>query len=138
MALRDATRQWGNLGALVQKSVPRILAYSSIAQAGYIMMGISLAPFSDQALAGSLFHIMNHAVMKSAAFIAVASVAVALAGYSLDKYRGLGKRSAFLAFAMAVFHRGSTSTELPAGAAELLGRTRCNRLLDFGLHHPLV
>ena len=71
------TMTLGNLGALVQKSVPRILAYSSIAQAGYIMIGLALAPYSDQ-LGGSLFHILNHAVMKSAAFIAVAAVAVTL------------------------------------------------------------
>ena len=67
------TMTLGNLGALVQRSVPRILAYSSIAQAGYIMIGLALAPYSDQALTGSLFHIMNHAVMKSAAFIAAGS-----------------------------------------------------------------
>src|SRR5918992_4990988 len=75
------TMTLGNLAALVQRSVPRILAYSSIAQAGYIMIGIALAPYSDQALSGSLFHIMNHAVMKSDGFIAVAAVATALAGY---------------------------------------------------------
>jgi NADH-quinone oxidoreductase subunit N len=63
------TMTLGNLGALVQRSVPRILAYSSIAQAGYIMIGLALAPYSDQALTGSLFHKMNHAVMKSAAFM---------------------------------------------------------------------
>ena len=72
------TMTLGNLGALVQKSVPRILAYSSIAQAGYIMIGLALAPYSDQALGGSLFHILNHAVMKSAAFIAVAAVSITL------------------------------------------------------------
>lgn len=92
----------GNLGALVQKSVPRILAYSSIAHAGYIMMGIALAPYSDQALTGSLFHIINHAVMKSAAFIAAAAVAVALVGYSLDKYRGLGRRMPITAIALSI------------------------------------
>ncbi|HKU49626.1 MAG TPA: NADH-quinone oxidoreductase subunit N [Nitrososphaera sp.] len=96
------TMTLGNLGALMQRSVPRILAYSSIAQAGYIMMGISLAPFSDQALSGSLFHILNHAVMKSAAFIAAASVATALAGYSLEKYRGIGKRMPITAIAMTI------------------------------------
>jgi NADH-quinone oxidoreductase subunit N len=96
------TMTLGNLGALMQRSVPRILAYSSIAQAGYIMMGISLTPFSDQALSGSLFHILNHAVMKSAAFIAAASVAAALAGYSLEKYRGLGKRMPITAIAMSI------------------------------------
>jgi len=92
----------GNLGALVQKSVPRILAYSSIAQAGYIMIGIALAPYSDQALTGSLFHIINHAVMKSAGFIAAAAVATALASYSLEKYRGLGKRMPITAIALSI------------------------------------
>jgi NADH-quinone oxidoreductase subunit N len=96
------TMTLGNLGALVQKSVPRILAYSSIAQAGYIMIGIALAPYSDQALAGSLFHIINHAVMKSAGFIAAAAVATALAGYSLEKYRGLGKRMPITAIALSI------------------------------------
>ncbi len=76
----------GNLGAIMQRSVPRMLAYSSIAQAGYIMIGIALAPYSDQALSGSLFHIINHAVMKSAGFIAIAAVAITLASYSLEKY----------------------------------------------------
>ena len=96
------TMTLGNLGALMQRSVPRILAYSSIAQAGYIMMGIALTPFSDQALSGSLFHILNHAVMKSAAFIAAASVAAALAGYSLEKYKGLGKRMPITAIALSI------------------------------------
>jgi NADH-quinone oxidoreductase subunit N len=96
------TMTLGNLGALVQKSVPRILAYSSIAQAGYIMIGIALAPYSDQALTGSLFHIINHAVMKSAAFIAAAAVATALASYSLEKYRGLGKRMPITAIALSI------------------------------------
>jgi proton-translocating NADH-quinone oxidoreductase chain N len=96
------TMTLGNLGALVQKSVPRILAYSSIAQAGYIMIGLALAPYSDQALAGSLFHILNHAVMKSAAFIAVAAVSITLASYSLEKYRGLAKRMPITAIALSI------------------------------------
>jgi len=96
------TMTLGNLGALVQKSVPRILAYSSIAQAGYIMIGIALAPYSDQALTGSLFHIINHAVMKSAAFIAAAAVAVALGSYALEKYRGLGRRMPITAIALSI------------------------------------
>src|SRR5918999_758497 len=82
----------GNFGALLQKSVPRIMAYSSMAQAGYIMIGLALAPYASSALDGSLFHILNHAVMKSASFLAIAAVAVALASYSLEKYTGLAKR----------------------------------------------
>jgi NADH-quinone oxidoreductase subunit N len=96
------TMTLGNLGALMQKSVPRILAYSSIAQAGYIMMGIALAPYSDQAVTGSLFHIINHAVMKSAGFIAAAAVAVALGSYALEKYRGLGRRMPITAIALSI------------------------------------
>jgi len=96
------TMTLGNLGALVQKSIPRILAYSSIAQAGYIMIGLALAPYSDQALGGSLFHIINHAVMKSAAFIAVAAVAITLASYSIEKYRGLAKRMPLTAIALSI------------------------------------
>src|ERR687891_69243 len=96
------TMTLGNLGALVQKSVPRILAYSSIAQAGYIMIGIAIAPYSSQALSGSLFHILNHAVMKSAGFIAVAAVAVTLASYSIEKYRGLAKRMPLTAIALSI------------------------------------
>src|ERR687885_1761314 len=96
------TMTLGNLGALVQRSVPRILAYSSIAQAGYIMIGIAIAPYSSQALAGSLFHILNHAVMKSAGFIAAAAVATALTTYSLERYKGLGRRMPITAIALSI------------------------------------
>src|ERR671924_902296 len=96
------TMTLGNLGALVQRSVPRILAYSSIAQAGYILIGLAVAPYSDQALSGSLFHIFNHAIMKSTGFIAAAAVATALASYSLEKYRGLGIRMPITAIALAI------------------------------------
>ena len=92
----------GNLGALLQKSVPRIMAYSSIAQAGYIMIGLAIAPYSAMALDGSLFHILNHAVMKSVAFLAIAAVAIGLTSYSLDKYMGLGKRMPLTAIALTI------------------------------------
>ena len=96
------TMTLGNFGALIQKSVPRILAYSSIAQAGYILMGIALAPYSEQALSGSLFHILNHAVMKSAGFIAAAAVVVGLASYGLESYKGLGRRMPITAIALTI------------------------------------
>jgi NADH-quinone oxidoreductase subunit N len=96
------TMTLGNFGALIQKSVPRILAYSSIAQAGYILMGIALAPYSDQALTGSLFHILNHAVMKSAGFIAAAAVVIGIGSYGLESYRGLGRRMPITAIALTI------------------------------------
>jgi NADH-quinone oxidoreductase subunit N len=78
------------------------MAYSSIAQAGYIMIGLAIAPYSAMALDGSLFHILNHAVMKSVAFLAIAAVAIGLASYSLDKYMGLGKRMPLTAIALTI------------------------------------
>jgi F420H2 dehydrogenase subunit N len=96
------TMTLGNLAALMQKSVTRMLAYSSIAQAGYILIGMALAPYSQEALTGSLFHIFNHAVMKSTAFIAAACVAVVLASYSLEKYRGLGRRMPITAICLSI------------------------------------
>jgi NADH-quinone oxidoreductase subunit N len=92
----------GNLGALLQKSVPRIMAYSSIAQAGYILIGLALAPYASMALDGSLFHILNHAVMKSVGFLAIAAVAIGISSYSIDKYVGLGRRMPITAIALTI------------------------------------
>lgn len=82
----------GNVAAIMQKSLSRMLAYSSIGHAGYILIGLAIAPFSSLGLQGSLFHIMNHAVMKGAAFIAVAGIVTTLATTHLDKIKGLGRR----------------------------------------------
>jgi NADH-quinone oxidoreductase subunit N len=92
----------GNFGALIQRSVPRMMAYSSVAQAGYMMIGLALAPYASSALDGSLFHILNHAVMKSASFLAIAAVAIALASYSLEKYSGLGRKMPITAIALSI------------------------------------
>ena len=82
----------GNIAAVMQKSLSRMLAYSSIGHAGYILIGLSIAPFSQIGLQGSLFHILNHAVMKGAAFIAVAGIVATLATTHLDKLKGLGRK----------------------------------------------
>ena len=82
----------GNIAAVMQKNLARMLAYSSIGHAGYILIGMSIAPFSGIGLQGSLFHILNHAVMKGAAFIAVAGIVTALAVTHVDKLKGLARR----------------------------------------------
>ena len=86
------TMTFGNLAAIRQKNLPRMLAYSSIGHAGYILIGLSIAPFSSIGAAAALFHIFNHAVMKAAAFIAVAGIVTTLSISHVDKLRGLGKR----------------------------------------------
>ncbi len=82
----------GNLAAIRQKNLTRMLAYSSIGQAGYILIGISISPFSSIGLQASLFHILNHAVMKAASFIAVAGIISTLAVSHIEKIKGLGRR----------------------------------------------
>jgi NADH-quinone oxidoreductase subunit N len=82
----------GNVAAIMQKNLARILAYSSIGHAGYILIGLSIAPFSEIGLQASLFHILNHAVMKGSAFIAVAGLVTTLATTHLDKIKGLGRK----------------------------------------------
>ena len=82
----------GNLAAIRQKNLSRMLAYSSIGHAGYILIGLSIAPFSAIGIAAALFHILNHAVMKAAAFIAVAGIITTLSISHIDKLRGLGRR----------------------------------------------
>src|SRR3990172_3510593 len=82
----------GNIAAVMQKNLARMLAYSSIGHAGYILIGLSIAPFSAIGIQGSLFHILNHAVMKGAAFIAVAGIVTTLAVTNIDKLKGLARK----------------------------------------------
>ena len=94
------TMTLGNIAALTQKSFTRMLAYSSIAQAGYILIGLA-AP-NPLGLAGALFHVLNHGVMKTAAFVAAAAVYSQLSTTSLDSYSGLGKRMPITAFTLTI------------------------------------
>lgn len=91
----------GNVVAVVQTNIKRMLAYSSIAQAGYILIVLPIG--TEYAVAGGLFHVLTHAFMKSGAFMVVAALAVRGVGEAIDDYRGLAKRSPFLAFAMTLF-----------------------------------
>ena len=92
----------GNIAAVLQKNLTRMLAYSSIGHAGYILIGISVAPFSGMGLQASLFHILNHAVMKGAAFIAVAGIVTTLAITHLDKLKGLGRKMPITALGLVI------------------------------------
>ena len=92
----------GNIAAILQKNLVRMLAYSSIGHAGYILIGISVAPFSEMGLQASLFHILNHAVMKGAAFIAVTGIVTTLAVTHLDKLKGLGRKMPITALGLVI------------------------------------
>jgi len=76
------------------------LAYSSIAQSGYIMIGLA-AP-TTLGLGGALFHILNHSIMKSAAFFAAAAIMMKLSTTTLDGYSGLGKKMPYTALTLTI------------------------------------
>ena len=90
----------GNLAAISQDDIGRMLAYSSIAQAGYIL--IAVPALTDDAISGAIAHTMVHAFMKGGAFVIVAGVGAAGLGYSLNSYKGLAGRSQLLALSMTV------------------------------------
>lgn len=95
-----ATMVVGNLIAISQTNIKRMLAYSSIAQAGYILMVLPIG--TEYALAGGIFHIITHAFMKGGAFIIVATLSTVAIGETLSDYKGLAKRSPLMAFSMTV------------------------------------
>jgi NADH-quinone oxidoreductase subunit N len=92
----------GNIAAVMQKNLARMLAYSSIGHAGYILIGLAVAPFSPMGIQGSLFHILNHAVMKGAAFIAVAGIVTTLAITNVDKLKGLARKMPITSLGLVV------------------------------------
>jgi proton-translocating NADH-quinone oxidoreductase chain N len=94
------TMTLGNVLALSQTNIKRMLAYSSIAQAGYMLIALAVA--TPYALEGSIFHIITHAFMKGGAFIVVAAMAYVALGESVSDYKGLAKRAPFIAFSMAI------------------------------------
>ena len=80
----------GSAVAMFEKNVKRLLAFSSVAQIGYMMLGASLVTVAG--LTAGIVHIFNHALAKGALFLAVASFATLAAGLRLDDLRGIARR----------------------------------------------
>jgi len=92
----------GNFGALIQNNVKRMLAYSSIAHAGYIL--VAFAAGSHMGISAAIFYTAAYAAMNVGAFAVVSHFASTGERYvTLDDYAGLGKRSPLLAFTLTIF-----------------------------------
>jgi NADH-quinone oxidoreductase subunit N len=97
----------GNVVAIAQKNIKRMLAYSSIAHAGYILM--ALVPYansdvSDDAVSAALFYLVAYALTSFGAWAVVIALEKAEGeGLELDDYAGLGRKYPLLAAAMTVF-----------------------------------
>lgn len=84
--------------AVVQSNVKTVLAYSSVAQIGYMILGVSLV--SVTGLMAGLIHIFNHALMKGALFMAVGAVFYRVGSVDIKAFSGLGRK---MPFTMAAF-----------------------------------
>jgi NADH-quinone oxidoreductase subunit N len=112
--LAAVTMTGGNLAALVQKDVKRLLGYSSIAQAGYILVGVAAASQTGQR--GVLFYMLAYAFTTTGAFaVACAVERREQCTTSLTDYAGLGRRAPLLAAAMTVFMLSLTGIPPLAG-----------------------
>jgi len=105
--LAVTTMTWGNIAALRQNNIKRMLAYSSIAHSGYILVGITAYGNLETAklsLAAVIFYLVIYLFMNIGAF----GAAMALAGrddnnYLIDGYKGLSRRRPLLALVIAIF-----------------------------------
>jgi len=95
---------FGNLMALSQKRIKRMLAYSSIAQMGYIVLGIGIGMhyLSVAGMEGGLFHVITHAGMKGLAFLAAGAAIHYCGTVYIDDLSGLSKKMPILALVFAV------------------------------------
>ncbi|MFQ6074522.1 MAG: complex I subunit 5 family protein [Candidatus Bathyarchaeia archaeon] len=90
----------GNITALLQSDIKRLLAYSSIAQIGYILIG--MATGSNLGLTGTNFHVFNHALMKGLAFLCAGAFIYRSKTRRLDEMAGIGRKMPLSALILSI------------------------------------
>ena len=86
--------------AVFQEDVKRLLAYSSVGQIGYMLLGLGLG--TEAGLSAALVHVVNHGLMKGALFMAVACVVYRLGSHKCAAFEGLARRMPFTAGAFII------------------------------------
>jgi formate hydrogenlyase subunit 3/multisubunit Na+/H+ antiporter MnhD subunit len=99
-AMAAATFLLGEVMALLQQDIKRMLAYSTLAQIGEIGLVLSLGTYA--ATAGALMHVLNHAVMKDLLFLAAGGIILRAGSQRLSDLSGMGKAMPFTGGCMAV------------------------------------
>jgi NADH-quinone oxidoreductase subunit N len=95
------TMTLGNLTAVVQTNVKRLLAYSSIAHAGYLLMGLAAA--STAGVQSILVYLIVYVLMNVGAFLVVIAVSRVTGGEEISDFRGLSQKAPIAALALAIF-----------------------------------
>jgi len=98
MLLAIAAMFIASASAIAQTNLKRLLAYSSVAQIGYIMLGIAIS--NETGLTAALLHIFNHGLTKGAAFLLLGVVAYTMGSTDLDRLRGLGRLMPLTSFGL--------------------------------------
>ena len=108
-AIAAITMTWGNIAALGSQNPKRMLAYSSVAHAGYILAGIAaigaLGPGDGSQLIATaiIFHLAVLVTFKLGAFLVISLLECEGRGHELEHYRGLARRDPLIAISMMVF-----------------------------------
>lgn len=102
VVLSVASMLLGNLAALAQVSVRRLLAYSAIAHAGYILLGLAFFSWTDRSAQAVLYYILTYGLTTIGAFAAVGVVERATGSDRLESFLGLHKRAPVLAAVLLV------------------------------------
>lgn len=100
VVLSALTMVLGNVVALTQKNIKRMLAYSSIGHAGYVLMGVAVANIAG--ISSVMFYLVGYTVTNLAAFGVVALASRAIPDDSIEGYSGLHRRSPILALILAL------------------------------------
>jgi NADH-quinone oxidoreductase subunit N len=103
----------GNILALVQLNIKRMLAYSSIAHAGYIL--VAFVAGGELGVSSALFYLLAYTVMNIGAFAVVLAVEAKEGSNQIADYRGLANRHPYLAAAMTIFMLSLTGIPPTAG-----------------------
>jgi NADH-quinone oxidoreductase subunit N len=111
--LSAVTMTWGNLAAVRQENVKRLLAYSSIAHVGYLLMGFVL--LTESGLSAIMFYLLVYALMNLGAFLVVIALNNRLNSENIEDYAGLGYREPLLAGSMTLFLFSLTGLPPTAG-----------------------
>ena len=107
------TMTFGNFAALWQDNLKRMLAYSSIAHAGYLMLGVSI--FSDQGLIAVLIYFFIYMFMNLGAVYVVMLIANKINSEEIDDYRGIGYSRPLLGTTLGIFLISLTGLPPTAG-----------------------
>ncbi len=102
-----------SLSAIWQQNIKRMMAYSSVAQIGYIVLGFALA--SEAGLAGGIVHMVNHALMKGTAFFAIGAMVFATGSMTLRDLQGIGRRMPWVTAAFVIAGLGLIGVPLTPG-----------------------